>query len=300
MQRFTIRDVENLCHIKAHTLRIWEQRFTFFQSKRKESLHRYYDNDDLQVLLQVAYLYHGGMKISHIATLDATGRLDAIEAQRSHQEPTSEQEVLSMLEAAVTFDEGRFRERLDSVIRRLGLEEAVLKVVFPYLQRVGLLWMTNRIIPAQEHFSSYLLQHRIIAETETLPSPPSSTGEAVLLFTPRDEHHELPLLYLNYLLRKYGWNVIYLGPNVDVRELPEAIVERTSTFYMHLITNLTGFLVDDLLESLCTRYPGKRIIASGSAVLAAQRSFLNVHLLRTDNEILRFVHAGPGSVHRQS
>ncbi|RYY95740.1 MAG: MerR family transcriptional regulator [Chitinophagaceae bacterium] len=294
MQRFTIRDVENLCNIKAHTLRIWEQRFSFFRSKRKESQHRYFDNDDLQLLLQVAYLYHGGMKISQIAALTEAGRVAAIGAQRG-KETAEEQEVLALLEAGVAFDEGRFRERFDLSVRRHGLELAVLRIAFPYLQRVGLLWMTNHIIPAQEHFSSYLVQHRIIAETETLPPPELGNTPAILLFTPRDEHHELPLLYLNYLLRKYRWPVIYLGPNVDLRTLPDAIIERTGTLYMHLITNLSGLSIDDLLESLCSRFPGKRILASGSAVLHAQRSFLNAQLLRTDKEILRFIHAGPGA-----
>ncbi|RYY40763.1 MAG: MerR family transcriptional regulator [Chitinophagaceae bacterium] len=290
MDRFTIRDIENLCRIKAHTLRIWEQRYDFFQAKRKESLHRFYDSEDLRLLLQVAFLYHGGWKVSRIAALGAAGLNAAV--QGALQEPTSdEQDVVMLLSSASVFDEPAFRSRLDAIVKQKGLEHAVLQVCFPFLQRVGDLWLTNHVVPAQEHFSSYLIQHKIIAETDSLPRV-EPKHPPVLLFTPRGEHHELPLLFLNYLLRFYGWPVIYLGTNQDVLRLPEAIEAQAEVLYLHLLTNLTGDLPDDYFDTLCKRYPAKTIVASGRAVHDAQRSFHNLVLLKSDEAITRFVRNG--------
>ncbi|GAB4091834.1 MerR family transcriptional regulator [Flaviaesturariibacter terrae] len=290
MERFTIRDIENLCRIKAHTLRIWEQRYDFFRAKRKDSLHRFYDNEDLRLLLQVAFLYHGGWKVSRIAALSREALEETVIAAQQ-QPATHEQDVLSLIGAAASFDEPAFRTRLGHIVSAKGLEEAVLQVFFPFLQRVGDLWLTNHVIPAQEHFSSYMIQHKIIAETDALPRrvpvhPP------ILLFTPKAEHHELPILFLNYLLRFYGWQVYYLGANIDALRLPEEIHSRAGIFYLHQITNLTGELPDDYFEALCTRYPDKTIVASGHAVQGAQRSFRNLRLLRSDEAIRSFVRNG--------
>lgn len=290
MDRFTIRDIENLCRIKAHTLRIWEQRYDFFQAKRKESQHRFYDGNDLRLLLQVAFLYHGGWKVSRIAALGPAGIEGAVRA--AQEEPaTDEQDILSLVAAGASFDEAAFRDRLNKIVEHKGVEAGMLQVAFPFLQRVGHLWLTNRVIPAQEHFSANLIQHKIIAETEALPRR-LPEHPAVLLFTPPDEHHELPLLFLNYLLRFYGWPVFYLGANFDALKLPEAVRQKAGIFYLHLITNLTGELPDDYFEALCKAYPDKQIVASGRVVHQAQRHFRNLTLLRSDEAIRQFVRKG--------
>jgi DNA-binding transcriptional MerR regulator len=290
MERFTIRDIENLCQIKAHTLRIWEQRYTFFTARRKGSLHRYYTSEDLQVLLQVAFLYHGGMKISRIASMNTAERVAAIDSIQQRG-GVAEQEVLTLVQAGVSFDERLFRTQLNRVVTQHGLEKAVLDVCFPFLQRVGHLWLTNHVIPAQEHFSSYLIQHKIISETEQLPDIEPVHPEIVVM-TPRGEHHELPLLFINYLLRRNGWPVTYLGSNVNWRDLPPSITGRADLFYVHLLTNLTGSTADDYFESVCMAFPDKTFIASGSAIQQVQRSFRNLVLLKTDESILGFVRDG--------
>jgi len=290
MQRFTICDIENLCRIKAHTLRIWEQRYDFFAAKRKESQHRYYDGEDLQFLLQVAYLYHGGWKVSRIAALSRTALTEAVKAARQ-EGGAAGQEVISLLEAALRFDEVSFRDRLDHLVRRHGLERTILEVGFPYLQRLGQQWLTGHVIPAQEHFSSYLIQHKIIVETERLEQGPPRFPR-IVLFTPSGEHHELPLLFLNYLFRFYGWAVLYLGTNVDLQRLPELVPSDVGHYHVHLLTNLTGLSADDYFESLCIAFPGKIISASGSGVLGLQRRFRNQHVLSGDAAILQFIRNG--------
>lgn len=291
MQKFTIRDIENLTGIKAHTLRVWEQRYGFFHAQRKESMHRFYDNEDLKKLLRVAFLYHTGWKISRIAGL---GQEAVMEEVRKAASPGSSQHasyVIQLIEAALDFDEYTFSSLLDTITERIGFEDCITQVCYPYLQKIGLLWSTNNIIPAQEHFTSYIVQNRIIRETETITRKEKQDPELVL-FCPRGEHHELPLLFINYLLRKNHRGTIFLGPNVELPVLQQvASMPGIRYIYFHLITNLTGFFLDDYLEQVCRLFPGKRIIASGASTLHSQRSFANLTILRSDREIYEFIEA---------
>lgn len=288
MQRFTIRDIEHLSGIKAHTLRIWEQRYTLFTPKRKESKHRYYDNEDLKILLRIAFLYHNGWKISRIAQLTPEQIVE--EVNRTEINPGNYKVyILRLIDFAADFDEREFVQLLDELIQTMGLETCVAEICYPFLQRVGLLWMTNNIIPAQEHFSSYLIQHKIIAHTDKLPEAPAD-AEGIVLFTPDGEYHELPLLFINYLLKKNRWRTIYVGSNVKLQHLQKFESDKgLSYMFLHVITNFSGLEIDDYLEMLCTAYPQKRIVASGSAIQQAHRNFLNLIPLKSDEAIYNFI-----------
>lgn len=288
MQQFTIKDIENLCGIKAHTLRIWEQRYQFFTPKRKESKHRMYDNEDLKHLLRVAFLYHHGWKISKIALLDKEEVRKMVEETKPNA-TDYDGFVLKLLEPITDFDKTTLMELLNDVIHSIGFEKAIIHVCYPMLQRLGMLWVTNNIIPAQEHFCSYLLQHKIIAETYNLPTA-NTTKPGVLLFCPEGEHHDLPLFFINYLLKKNEWNNIFLGPNISVKILQQfEHVKNIDYFFLHVITNFTGFLLDDYFENLCLSFRNKKIVASGAEIFQLQRHFTNLILLKSDEEIYAFI-----------
>jgi DNA-binding transcriptional MerR regulator len=286
MQHFTIRDIENLCGIKAHTLRIWEQRYDFFVPKRKESQHRIYENEDLQQLLRVAFLYHNGWKISRIAALNQEEIAHHV-TQHEITSTTYKSFILQLTEAAVDFNETRFVGILNSLIDKIGFERTVTDVCYPFLNRVGLLWMTNNIIPAQEHFSSAIIQNKIIAETEKLPLIVSDP--TIVLFAPAGEHHELPLVYLNYLLRKNRWSVVYLGCNVKKEMLKQVSRAAVHYLYFHLITNFTGQEPWDYVMDICRSFPTKTIVVSGSVATEMEAKADNVRILRTDQEIYDFI-----------
>jgi MerR family transcriptional regulator, light-induced transcriptional regulator len=288
MYQFTIRDIENLCGIKAHTLRIWEQRYQFLTPKRKESNHRLYDNEDLKKLLRISILYHRGWKVSKIAQLSEAAVIREIQAL-----PPGSNEyyyhIAQLIETSIDFDKTGFVQQLESIIQTLGFEKAIVQVCYPLLHKIGLLWMTNGIIPAQEHFCSYNILHKVIAETDKLPAPPNKAPE-ILLFCPHGEHHELPLYFMNYLLRKYGWTTLFLGSNVKMDLLKQFTAQQNIThLFAHVITNFTGFGLDDYFEDLCKTFWDKQIVASGAAIFTMQRSFTNLLLLKSDEAIYRFV-----------
>lgn len=288
MYQFTIRDMENLCGIKAHTLRMWEQRYGLIAPRRKESKHRLYDNEDLKKLLRVSILYHRGWKISKIAELEEAALIEAVHAAP----PTADEyhyHISRLMEEAFGLDKEGFVQALEQVIQTAGFEKTVVQVCYPLLQKIGLLWTTSHLIPAQEHFCSYIVQHKIIAETDKLPPPPDAAPE-IVLFSPHGEHHELPLLFLHYLLRKRGWTTLYLGADVKLELLKPFATQQTVThLFVHTVINFTGFGLDDYFEDVCRTFRDKQVVASGAAVFSLQRTFTNLLLLKSDESIHRFV-----------
>ena len=287
MEYFTIKDIENLCGIKAHTLRIWEQRYNLFVPKRKDSQHRIYDNDDLKQLLRISFLYHNGWKISKIAGLSSDQIAEEVRKSEINSK-TYKTFIIQLIEAAVDFDEISFVEILNQLTGKLGFEKCITDICYPYLNRIGMLWVTNNVIPAQEHFSSYIIQNKIIAETDKLSI--NNEAPSLLLFSPKGEYHELPLLFIFYLLRKNGWSVVYLGSSIT-KEVVKQFTENDEMKYLflHLITNFTGWDADVYFEDLCRSFPNKQIVASGAAVHQVQRNFVNLKLLKSDKEIYEFI-----------
>ena len=291
MYQFTIKDIENLCGIKAHTLRIWEQRYNLLIPKRKASKHRLYDNEDLKKLLRISILYHRGLKISKIAQLSEAAVISEIQGTTPGKEEYH-YHIAQLIEKAIDLDKEGFVARLNEVIMLIGFESCIVQVCYPLLQKIGLLWMTDGIIPAQEHFCSYIVEHKIIAETDKLP-PPSKAAPEIVLFSPHGEYHELPLYFINYLLRKYGWTTLFLGSNVKMDLLKQfALSANITHLFAHVITNFTGFGLDDYFENICKTFRDKQIVASGAAIFSMQRNFTNLLLLKSDEAIYRFVQKG--------
>lgn len=293
MYSFTIKDIENLCGIKAHTLRMWEQRYGLLKPRRKESNHRMYDNEDLKKLLRISMLYQQGWKISRIAQLAPAALQDEVR----NLNPAADNYyyyITQLIEKAIAFDKEGFIEELERVAGAIGFENAVVQVCYPMMKRLGQLWITERLIPAQEHFCSYIIQHKIIAETDKLP-PPEREAPEILLFSPHGDYHDLALYFINYLLRKCGWTTLFLGTDVTTDLLKQfAPNENITHLFLHVTVNFTGFGLDDYFETLCKTFRTKKIIASGLAVFSVQRSFTNLTLLKSDEAIHQFVKKEPG------
>ncbi|GAO43937.1 MerR family transcriptional regulator [Flavihumibacter petaseus] len=286
MNHFTINDIENLTGIKAHTLRIWEQRYGVCPAKRKESGHRFYDDEDLKHILRLALLYKYGHKISHLAAMTETELKQlahSIENCCQH-----EGHVLQLLEATQAFDQQRFNHILDALILRLGFEKAVLEVMFPYLEKIGMYWLIDRAIPAQEHFGSNLILRKIVLAIESLPRPVYHTGRRALLFTPAGEPHEIPLLFMAWLLRKNGTPVLYLGKEASWEALNDVLaVHGITHIYTHLITQLCENNPMDALAALKTNFPHVSIVISGKQK-AWPVPAKGINWLETDNALLAF------------
>ena len=262
MQTFSIRDIENLSGIKAHTLRVWEQRYGLIMPARRESRHREYTNEDLKHILRVSYLYHHGYKISRIAGMSPE-EINALSLDYN-QHSSFDVFINQFIEAALDFDEDRFEEVFNSLILHLGFEKAFIHVVYPFLQKLGMLWMTGNILPAQEHFSSHIIRKKIILAIDALTMVPDKQAEKIILFSPFGEYHEIPLLLIHYLLKKSGNPIVYFGIDISIDELKLYVAGNpTCMLYFHMITNFTEMEPEAYLDMLCGCFPDKKIFASG-------------------------------------
>ena len=220
MDRFSIRDMEALSGIKAHTLRIWEQRYQLIVPKRTDTNIRYYTCADLRLLLNVAVLYNNGYKISKISAM-SSGQIES-EVLKVTERIKGCAYGEKMKVAMMEFDEPRFVKVLHNAIHHLGLDEALKSVIMPFVAQTGNWWQAKVISCAHEHFVSNVIRRKLFAETEKV-LPATQDGQKFLLFLPEHEMHELPLLYLYYKLIANGHRVLYLGQCVPSEALETAV-----------------------------------------------------------------------------
>ncbi|MCI1186044.1 MerR family transcriptional regulator [Hymenobacter sp. DH14] len=230
MGHFSISDLEQLSGIKAHTIRMWEQRYGLLRPVRTATNIRMYCNDDLRRLLNVSTLCSRGKRISQVACL-SDAEIQAAVLACCNDAHDYHQQVNALLAAMLSFDEQRLNYLFTEAADKLGFEKMMLFVAYPLLQRIGLMWLAGTVNPAQEHLLAHLLRQKLLAATDALPTVPTSARRWVL-FLPAHELHELALLFMNYTLRARGQHTLYLGQNLPVEELaavcatyqPDAVV----------------------------------------------------------------------------
>ncbi|MCF1422433.1 MerR family transcriptional regulator [Mangrovimonas futianensis] len=232
---FSIKDLEHLSGIKAHTIRIWEKRYNLFEPNRTETNIRTYSIDSLQKLLNVTALYNNGYKISKISQLSNQEILDKAKLLTIS---SNEDHILNIFKiATINFDKALFINTYKKLETEKSFSEIFHEVFMPLLEEIGFLWQTKTITPAQEHFISELIKQKILVNTEKYQSADVSKNEKVYaLFLPDYEIHELGLQYVNYQLTKEGFQTIYLGGSVPLNSLKDLVKNYD---YIEFITYFT-------------------------------------------------------------
>ena len=286
MQQFSIRDIENLCGIKAHTLRAWEQRYQLGISDRPGGQHRIYSNEDLKEWLRISYLYHNGCKISTIAAMSPEEREARLEKAYVTDNP-DEGFIHQLIEASLDFNKEQFEKIIHSVVLRNGIEHCIQRIFYPYLHRIGLLWLTNHAIPAQEHFASHIIRKKVLVATDGLESIVAA-GPRILLFAPSGEYHEIPLLTAHYFFKKAGFQTIYFGTNVSAESLAYYLSHHPVDYlYTHVITFFQETSPEAYMLELKQHFKGK-IIRSGPAFRQLPEHTANEIVLHSLEELIRF------------
>ncbi|WP_343303205.1 MerR family transcriptional regulator [Chitinophaga niabensis] len=291
MNSFTIKDLESLTGIKAHTIRIWEQRYNVMRPKRKDTNHRVYDNGDLKHIMRIAYLYRHGYKISKIAMM-TDEQIKQLSLEEGGQKGTHLHQVYinQLVEAMIDFDQTKFEKIFHNVLLRMGFEQTILKVIYPYMERIGLLWLVDCVIPAQEHFAANIIRKKLMVAIDGLDLP-KEEDEKFLLFLPEGEFHEVPLLFTQYMLKKHGCAVINFGANVPLEDLT-FYTERKQVdhIYTHIITNFPQKALDNFVRDLGRLFPGIPVTISGPQIVRITPPLPdNVTLLMSMEEVLQYV-----------
>jgi len=222
---FTIKDLSQLSRIKPHTLRVWEQRYGILKPKRTDSNIRQYNQDELKMLLNIAILYDNGIKISHIVKLSEVELSSEVKNLASQKSQTTTQ-VQGLVVAMLELDEDRFNQLLTHNVLAVGMEETIINIVYPFLQHIGILWQTNTINPAQEHFITNLIRQKLIVAIDGIPQGRVRADcKKFMLYLPEGELHEISLLFACYLIKLNGHKCFYLGQSLPLSDL--ALVQTT-------------------------------------------------------------------------
>lgn len=262
LSTYSIKDLEKLSGIKAHTLRMWEQRYGILNPQRTESNIRYYSNDDLRKLLNINILNNNGFKISKIVKLKDE-EINQKVLELSQIKTDVDVQIGSLLLAMIEIDEMRFEQVVTSSIVQMGFENTILKIVFPFLKKIGVMWQTGSINPAQEHFISNLIRQKIIVAIDRLPYPSSKLAPRYLFFLPDGELHELSLLLYNYMAKARGAHTIYLGQSVPLDDLQKVYKLRKPQFVVSVFTFSFQIETEDYIKQLAKELSESTILLSG-------------------------------------
>jgi len=241
---FSIKDLENLTGIKAHTIRIWEKRYNLLEPKRTDTNIRYYDLESFQKLLNVSYLNNNGYKISKIATIDEH-EIPQLVKKIAVETNTESHAINAFKLAMLNFDQGMFYKTYESLLEEKAFEEIFYTIFIPLLTEIGLLWQTGTITPAHEHFISMLIRQKILISTEKIQSKQiNKSTKTFVLYLPDNEIHEIGLMLINHQLVSKGYHSIFLGQSVPI----ESLVEIQN--YYDEITYISYFTVKPKKEKL--------------------------------------------------
>ncbi len=252
---FSIKDLENLSGIKAHTIRIWEKRYNVLQPMRTDTNIRLYDLASLQKLLNITLLHDHGYKISKIAAY-SEDKIPSLVREITSSKNAKNHAISAFKMAMMNFDQELFFNTYNWLIAEKSFKEVFHQVFIPLMNELGLLWQTDTISPAHEHFMSYLIKQKLVVNIEKLQSQkPTRTDKVFVLSLPMNEIHELGLMYLNYEMLLHGYKAIYLGESMPIENLKDLKKHFQSIVFLSYLTvqperSLINEYVDEMQEQL--------------------------------------------------
>lgn len=271
MSTYSIKDLEQLSGIKAHTLRIWEQRYNLLSPKRTDTNIRFYDDADLKLILNVALLNDNGFKISKIASMENHEIREEV-MKLTERSLTHDDQIHALTICMIEMDEERFDKILSTNILKLGFEQTMLNIIYPFMSKIGVLWQTGAINPAQEHFMSNLVRQKLIVAIDGQVS--LSSGKKFLLFLPEGELHEISLLFASYLIKSKGHKVIYLGQSTPNDDLLSVFKLHQPEYLMTVITTSpSSEYVQEYVNALAQRFSSSQILVTGYQVIGQDLVF---------------------------
>lgn len=233
---FSIKDLENLSGVKAHTIRIWEKRYGLLVPERTETNIRQYNLENLKKLLDVTFIYNNGVKISKIAGFNATQIKEIIlQNAIAHKEHYA---INNIKAAMLHFNTDQFNQIYTNLLETKTFEEIFESVFIPFLQEIGMLWHLGTIDVSHERFASELIKRKTIAHIDlyTTKNSKYQSKTKVCLFLPYEEIHDIGLLYANFQLEKSGIKTIYLGPNIPLESLPKLFYKDEKIIFLTYFT----------------------------------------------------------------
>jgi len=286
MTVYSIKDLEHLSGIKAHTIRIWEKRYALLDPNRTDTNIRSYSDHDVRRILNVAMLVKNGYKISSVASFDEEKlQNEVIRINRNANDP--DKDIDQLLFHTVNLDTFGFESIVDKIIGELGFSKTIQQVIFPFFERIGILWQAGSIFTAHEHFVSNLIRNRLIGETAKFVNKEAS--KSALFFLRENEWHELGLLYFNFLAAQAGFRCVYLGQSLPFEDLANLL---TANKYDFVCTSFVHAIEKPELElylaNLSLVFNQDKILIAGRQIAIHKPKLpSNVLVVKNSNDFIR-------------
>jgi MerR family transcriptional regulator, light-induced transcriptional regulator len=286
MTHYNLYELEKLTGILADTIRIWERRYNIINPKHTATNRRWYDDDDLKRLINISIIYHSGVKISKIAKYSESELIEKVEFITSNS-ATYDSNIESLIIAYISFNGNAVNEILLRSIINTGFEETFENVVFPFLRRVGIMWLTGSANTGAEHFITNILRKRLITAIDSLPPANDPRRKRVIMFLPDNELHEMGLLFYSYLIQKIGHEVLYLGQATPFSALTEASEKwHPDILVTGTSSELSVYEPHEYLIKLSTEFKSQKILVSGSlADEAVIEKYNNIYSVRSVSDL---------------
>lgn len=292
MATFSIKDIEAVSGIRCHTLRIWEQRYGILAPKRTDSNIRYYDDEDLKFILNISILNKHGYKISEIARMEKSD-ICAMIVKLTGYNNIYDCQVKGLIAAMLSFDEFAFHNIISTSALQIGMEQTMMRIVFPFLNEVGILWQVGSIHPSHEHFASGIIKQKLYVAIDGNVGRYSENKKRFLLFLPENEQHSLGLLFANYLLRARGHEVLYLGQEVPMCDFKDALGDHKPDFIFSILT-ASHVNVDkqEFVNAIASIWDESQVLLTGIQFACCDKKYPdNVRIIKKMDDFIQFANS---------
>lgn len=290
LSTYSIKDLEHLSGIKAHTIRIWEQRYDLLKPKRTDTNIRYYDDNDLKLVMNISLLKENGQKISKIAKMTVTEMNQEV-LRITEDNIRYPDQINALTIAMIDLNEERFEKIIATNTLKIGFEKTMINIIYPFLTKIGLLWLTGTINPAQEHFITCLIRQKIIVAIDGQFANIKEDAPKYLLFLPEGEMHEISLLFSWYMLKARQNRVVYLGQNLPFEDLKQVHEYHNPDYLFTIITTSPGQSgIQKYINKLSEAFPDSEVLLTGYQVVGQDLQFpSNTHLFNRVDELIGFI-----------
>ncbi len=288
MAIYSIRDLQKLSGIKAHTIRIWEQRYNIIEPKRTASNIRYYTEEDLKFLMNIAFLNRKGIRISKISQMSTPQILQKVEElSKTDAETNDHFQALAM--AMIELDEHKIGDLLEQCIKHFGVEKTILDILTPFLEKASMLWLSGSISIVHEQFASSLIRRKILAAINFLPQYREQKPQVVILYLPEAEQQELYLIFAEYLLKKRNIKVIYLGCKISLDDVKfTCSIHQPDYIYTIVSEQHKCYVANGYISELSQLIAPAHLLVSGTQMTDKNIEEKNVTVLDDLNELVSF------------
>lgn len=267
MSRYSIKEIEQLSGIKAHTLRVWEQRYSFIKPQRTHTNIRFYDSEDLKLVLNISLLKDRGYKVSRICNMPAND-LQAEVIKIMDNKMACCEKIQGLTIAILELDEERFEKIISTNILHVGFESTMINLIIPFINKIRLLWQTGTISAAQEHFSANLVRQKLIVAIDGQINNSENINKKYLLFLSKNETCEIDLLLATYIIKSHNNKVIFIGKNAPLNDLVKIYENHNPDFVLTILTTFsTNCDIQKYAELLSDSFANATILLSCNKVV---------------------------------